>query len=156
MVSNITPPERGEGNVASPELEEFAPFIEKAAQETGMPADILGGMLWQESRGNPNVAGGGLMQIGPHEFEAQKAAHPDLIRGDVTDPASNIMAAAFYLKSLGGDDNLPLALRKYNSGPEGADPSDLRATPAGSGDPAYIDLVQSHAQKIDAGEALPP
>lgn len=156
MASSIAPPGGGDGHIASPELEDFAPFIEKAARETGMPAEILGGMLWQESRGNPDTPGGGLMQVGPAEFEAQKRAHPDLIRGDVTDPESNIMAAAFYLKSLGGDDNLPLALRKYNSGPEGADPGNLRATPAGTGDPDYIDLVQSHAQKIDAGQPLPP
>ena len=156
MVSSITPPGSGEGRVASPELDDMAPFIEKAAKETNMPADVLGGMVWQESRANPDTPGGGVMQIGPDEFAKQKAAHPDLIRGEVTDPESNIMAGAFYLKSLGGDDNLPLALRKYNSGPEGTDPSNLRATPAGTGDPDYIELVTSHAQKIDSGQPLPP
>ena len=146
----------GPGEVP-PELDEWAPHILQASHASGIAPEILSAVMWAESRGRAGEPGGGLMQITPQEFEAQKAQHPELVRGGIDDPASNIMAAALVLKDLVAEyGDIGVALRVYNSGPEGLDPGNLDATPAGTGDPAYVRNVEGFAQAIDAGQPLPP
>jgi soluble lytic murein transglycosylase-like protein len=151
---------QGGGTTLSPSapqpLQDQKAAIEAASAQTGIPANTLGAVMWRESRGVPGTPGGGLFQIGQPEFDAQKAKHPDLIKGDINDPASNVMAGALYLKDLQGGGDIGLGLRKYNSGPNGADPNNLSATPAGTGDPAYVDAVMDYSRKLDAGQPLPP
>jgi soluble lytic murein transglycosylase-like protein len=114
--------------------------IAAASKASGVPKDILAGMIWQESKGRP-VPGGGLMQVQPNEFASEGG-------GDINDPATNIMAGAMKMREMidrFGD--VPTALRGYNSGENGVDPNDLHATPAGTGDPNYVDLVLDAARK---------
>jgi len=107
-----------------------------ASEKTGIPPSILAGMIWQESKGKADTPGGGLMQLGPNEFEKYGG-------GDIYNPADNIMAGARYMQDLlqqfGGD--IKLALRAYNSGPNGVDRSNPNATPAGTGDATYVEKV---------------
>lgn len=145
-ISNSLP---GPGEVP-PELDRWAPEILQASKASGIPPEVLSGVMWAESRGNPDEPGGGLMQVTPEEFEKQKSKHPDLIQGDINDPASNVMACALELKDLKAKyGDMDTTLRVYNAGPEGlSDP--------GTGDPNYVDNVQGFAQAIDAGQPLPP
>jgi soluble lytic murein transglycosylase-like protein len=169
----VAPPEDG-GNAGSPSLSQeqflkkYRPYFEAASKATGMPVDLLAAIAWKESRGMPNAPGGGMMQIDPTPrsdanpqggaFEQEKAKHPDLIKGDINDPASNIMAAAFYLKEQKDRfGSWQLALRAYNSGPEGTDVKNPNARPAGTGDPQYVTLVMKYWGIISSGKGqLPP
>ncbi|WP_414442588.1 lytic transglycosylase domain-containing protein [Burkholderia sp. 22PA0106] len=116
--------------------------IASASQATGVPPGIIAGQIWQESKGIANTPGGGLMQLGPNEFQKYGG-------GDISNPADNIRAGAAYMKDLstqfGG--NMGAALRAYNSGPNGVDLANLNSTPAGTGDPTYVQKVMQAAQQ---------
>ncbi|WP_070106904.1 lytic transglycosylase domain-containing protein [Burkholderia plantarii] len=116
--------------------------IMSASQATGVPPGILAGQIWQESKGVADTPGGGLMQLGPDEFQKYGG-------GDISNPADNIRAGANYMKDLatqfGG--NMDAALRAYNSGPNGVDLGNLNSTPAGTGDPTYVQKVTQAAQE---------
>ncbi|PRH37043.1 lytic transglycosylase domain-containing protein [Burkholderia gladioli] len=116
--------------------------IMSASQSTGVPPGIIAGQIWQESKGIANTPGGGLMQLGPNEFQQYGG-------GDISNPADNIRAGANYMKDLANQfgGNMGAALRAYNSGPNGVDLSDLNATPAGTGDPTYVQKVMQAAQQ---------
>jgi len=115
--------------------------IAKASSASGIPPEIIAGMIWQESKGQPNTPGGGLLQLGPHEFEQYGG-------GDINNAADNIMAGAMYMKDLKDQfGSIELALRAYNSGPNGVDENDYTATPAGTGDPTYVDKVLKAAKE---------
>ncbi len=142
-------------------LQKYGKEIENASAATGVPANVLGAMMWQESRGNPNSGGGigevGLMQMTPDTFQDLQAKHPELQGQDLSDPQTNIMASAFYMKDLMGQfGDIPTALRAYNSGPNGVDPSNLQALPAGTGDATYVDKVMDFSNRLANGAALPP
>ncbi|KAF1051134.1 MAG: hypothetical protein GAK41_01393 [Burkholderia gladioli] len=116
--------------------------IASASQATGVPPGIIAGQIWQESKGEANAPGGGLMQLGPNEFQKYGG-------GDISNPTDNIRAGAAYMKDLstpfGG--NMGAALRAYNSGPNGVDLANLDSTPAGTGDPTYVQKVMQAAQQ---------
>ncbi|OWW20347.1 hypothetical protein AYR66_13470 [Noviherbaspirillum denitrificans] len=161
-----TPPGApGEGGPTSKAIEEFKPMIEKAAEKAGVPADILAGMLWQESRGNiqaGSVNGGngltdqGLMQVNPNKFAELQQTYPELQGKNLSDPETNIQAAAYFLKELKDKfGTWELALRGYNSGENGVDVNNPNATPAGTGDKTYIPKVLHFAQMVQNGEDLP-
>ncbi|AJW97754.1 lytic transglycosylase domain-containing protein [Burkholderia gladioli pv. gladioli] len=116
--------------------------IMSASQSTGVPPGIIAGQIWQESKGIANTPGGGLMQLGPNEFQQYGG-------GDISNPADNIRAGANYMKDLANQfgGNMGAALRAYNSGPNGVDLSNLNATPAGTGDPTYVQKVMQAAQQ---------
>ncbi|WP_133648128.1 lytic transglycosylase domain-containing protein [Paraburkholderia flava] len=120
----------------------YSTQIAAASQATGVPPGILAGQIWQESKGIASTPGGGLMQLGPNEFQQYGG-------GNISDPGDNIMAGAKYMKALstqfGG--NMGAALRAYNSGPNGVDVNNLNSTPAGTGDPTYITKVMQAAQQ---------
>lgn len=146
-------------------IEQYKEALDAASQATGVPAEILGGMLWQESRGNAaagSVNGGngqtdtGLMQINPNTYQELQAKHPELQGKDLSEPANNIMAAAHFMADLKDKfGSWDLALRAYNSGENGVDPGNPNATPAGTGDPTYIPKVMEFAETIKAGGDLP-
>jgi hypothetical protein len=140
-----------------PALSQYASAYESASRLTGVPANILAAMNWQESRGNSNAPGGGLGQMTPERFADLQAKHPELAGRSLSDPASNILATAFFMKDLmaqfGG--SLPLALRAYNSGENGVNPNDPNATPAGTGDPTYVEKVISMSNTIASGGEVP-
>lgn len=141
-VTPITPSSGGSDLTPEQVRETYKNEIDQAAKDSGIPAEILAGMAWQESKGIADVAGGGLMQLGPNEFEQYGG-------GDINNPADNLHAGAMYMKDLvaqfGGD--IPTALRAYNSGPNGVDRSDLDAIPAGTGDPTYVGKVLGAAEQ---------
>lgn len=155
----------GEGG-NSKKIEEFMPLIEAAAEKAGVPPEMLGGMLWQESRGKidaGSVNGGngltdtGLMQVNPGKFAELQENHPDLRGKNLADPETNIQAAAYFLAELKEKfGTWELALRGYNSGENGVDVNDPHATPAKTGDKTYIPKVMNFAKAIAQGEELPP
>ncbi|PCE26248.1 hypothetical protein BWP39_17145 [Paraburkholderia acidicola] len=116
--------------------------IMSASQSTGVPPGIIAGQIWQESKGIANTPGGGLMQLGNNEFQQYGG-------GDISNPADNIKAGANYMKALSSQfgGNMGAALRAYNSGPNGVDLNNLNSTPAGTGDPTYVQKVMQAAQQ---------
>ena len=123
-------------------------------------------MMWQESRGNlqaltTNGGNGltdtGLLQVNPNTFKELQAKHPELQgMNNLSDPQTNIMAGAFYMKDLIAQfGDIPTALRAYNSGPNGVDRNNLNALPAGTGDATYVDKVTDFANRLANGVALP-
>jgi len=147
-------------------LQQFSKEIAKASTAAGVPANVLGAMIWQESRGNLGAAtinGGngltdtGLLQVNPNTYQDLQAKHPELQGMDnLSDPQTNIMAGAFYMKDLIAQfGDIPTALRAYNSGPNGVDRDNLSSLPAGTGDATYVDKVSDFANRLATGVALP-
>ncbi|RKH71958.1 lytic transglycosylase domain-containing protein [Corallococcus interemptor] len=154
------------GGNLPPGLEKFRGAIESASAKTGMPAEMLAAQIWQESRGNLEAVstnGGngltdtGLMQVNPNTFGELQARHPELQGKNLSDPETNILAGAFYMKDMkeqfGSDE---LALRAYNSGPNGVDRSNPDAIPAGTGDATYVRKVKSFMNTLATGQGTLP
>lgn len=144
-------------------LRAIAAPLQTAATASGVSADVLGAVAWAESRADPTVAGGGLMQMSDEAFAAQKTAHPE-VNGALSDATANATAAAFYLLQLQatmqqkyGRGDLGITLRAYNSGENGVDPAELTRTPAGTGAAPYVDNVTAYARVLATGGGnLPP
>ncbi|MFB1485312.1 lytic transglycosylase domain-containing protein [Corallococcus sp. RDP092CA] len=154
------------GNNLPPGLEKFRSAIESASAKTGMPAEMLAAQIWQESRGNLEAVttnGGngltdtGLMQVNPNTYKELQAKYPELQGKDLADPETNILAGAYYMKDMkaqfGSDE---LALRAYNSGPNGVDKSNPDAIPAGTGDATYVQKVKSFMNTLATGQGTLP
>ncbi|MFY2560929.1 lytic transglycosylase domain-containing protein [Corallococcus terminator] len=154
------------GGNLPPGLEKLRSTIESAAAKTGVPAEMLAAQIWQESRGNLDAVstnGGngltdtGLMQVNPNTFKELQAKHPELQGKDLSDPETNILAGACYMKDMkeqfGGWD---LALRAYNSGPNGVDRNNANAIPAGTGDATYVTKVKDFMNTLATGEGTLP
>lgn len=155
-----------------PAGEPYKQYIEDASRKTGVPADLLAAMIYAESRFDPNagtVNGGngkadtGLMQINDDTWASLQAKHPELVGKDKNDPAANILGAAFYLTDLRdemkqkyGRDDWEIALRAYNSGPNGVDPNDLSALPAGTGTAQHVQWVMEFWDAIANNGTLRP
>lgn len=149
-----------------PALEPLREWIEAASRKSGVPANLIAAMIWQESRGvigATSLNGGngltdvGLLQINPNTYEHSiKARHPEL--GSASDPPTNILAGAYYMDFLQQKFvSWELALRAYNSGELGVDVNNPHATPAGTGDPTYVVKVMSFWATLDSGQGqLPP
>jgi hypothetical protein len=148
------------------ELEPYRGAIESASAKTGVPANMLAGQIWQESRGNlaaVSTNGGngltdtGLMQVNPNTYGELQSKYPELQGKDLSTPENNILAGAYYMKDMKeqfGD--WKTALRAYNSGPNGVDKSNLNALPAGTGDATYVDKVSNFWSTIESGNGTLP
>lgn len=154
------------GGNLPPGLEKFRGAIESASAKTGMPAEMLAAQIWQESRGNLDAVttnGGngltdtGLMQVNPNTYKELQSKYPELQGKDLADPETNILAGAYYMKDMkaqfGSDE---LALRAYNSGPNGVDKSNPDAIPAGTGDATYVQKVKSFMNTLATGQGTLP
>lgn len=95
-----------------------APFdriVQKAAQETGLPASLIKAVIFAESRFNPrevSAAGAcGLMQLMPRTAKRFGVTN-------IFDPEQNVMAGSKHLRYLMKrfSNNIPLALAAYNAG----------------------------------------
>jgi hypothetical protein len=150
------------GPGAKPPLQRYGAEFHAASAATGVPADLLAAIAWAESRGNPNVAGGGMMQFDPNTFAYLKHKYPNLIKGGSDDPASNIMAAGLYMKELHAQfGGWQLAMRAYNSGPNAvnlSDPNAIKPQPGApvTGVPEYVRNVTNYWNTISNGGELPP
>ncbi|ADO73101.1 lytic transglycosylase domain-containing protein [Stigmatella aurantiaca] len=154
------------GSGLPPALNQYKGAIESAASKAGVPASMLAGQIWQESRGNlgaTSTNGGngltdtGLMQINPNTFGELQSKHPELQGKNLSDPETNILAGAFYMKDMKEQfGNWDLALRAYNSGPNGVDRSNPNAIPAGTGDATYVQKVKQFSEIIATGNGTLP
>ncbi|HCU23904.1 MAG TPA: hypothetical protein DF383_02715 [Deltaproteobacteria bacterium] len=97
-------------------VREYEPYIRAAADRYGIPADLIAGVIWQESRGNPRAVSYcgamGLMQLMP-------ATAASLGVSNAFDPAQNIDGGAKYLRQMldrfAG--RVDFAVAAYNAGP---------------------------------------
>jgi len=116
------PSDKGGGVVAeSPAVEAVRPLVEREATRQGLPEDLVYGVIYVESRFNPNavspVGARGLMQLmpGTARYLGKLLGRSD---HDPLDPEFNIEAGCFYLGKLlrewNGDETLALA--SYNAG----------------------------------------
>jgi hypothetical protein len=98
----------------------FASFIQKAAQDHGVDADLIVSVITAESKFNPKAVSRknarGLMQLLP-ETAARLGVKNSF------DPQENIEGGTKYLRELLDryDNNLPLTLAAYNAGPQRID-----------------------------------
>ncbi|WNG34929.1 lytic transglycosylase domain-containing protein [Archangium violaceum] len=154
------------GSGFPPALNQYKNAIESAAAKAGVPASMLAAQIWQESRGNlaaVTINGGngltdtGLMQVNPNTYQELQAKHPELQGKNLADPETNILAGAFYMKDMKTQfGNWDLALRAYNSGPNGVDRSNPDAIPAGTGDATYVQKVKKFWDTISTGNGTLP
>jgi soluble lytic murein transglycosylase-like protein len=106
----VTPPPRRVHRAAP-----FEAIVQKAARETGLPANLIKAVIEAESRFNPRevspVGACGLMQLMPSTARVFKVKN-------IFDPEENIMAGAKHLRYLlhRFSNNIPLALAAYNAG----------------------------------------
>ncbi|MGZ3460594.1 MAG: lytic transglycosylase domain-containing protein, partial [Archangium sp.] len=84
--------------------------------------------------------------------------HPELAgKNNLSDPETNILAGAFYMKDMNDQfGNWDLALRAYNSGPNGVDRNNANAIPAGTGDATYVQKVKQFWSTIETGNGTLP
>jgi soluble lytic murein transglycosylase-like protein len=146
-------------------LEPYREEILAAAEATGVPANLLAAVIWDESKGiasagtingENGLTDAGLMQLNPQTYADLQSRNPELLGSDATDPQNNIMAGALYLQEQHtqfGD--WDLALRAYNSGPLSVDPSDHTISTTGFGTQNYVEKVNFYQGLLDQGQALP-
>ncbi len=100
----------------SPKMTQFIPNIKGAAQKYNLPPELIAGIIWQESRGNPKALSHcgamGLMQLMPGTAAHLGVQNP-------FDPAQNIEGGSKYIRQMLDrfNGNLNLAVAAYNSGP---------------------------------------
>ncbi|CAF1243117.1 unnamed protein product [Adineta steineri] len=147
-------------------LEQLRNAINTASQATNVPADLIAALIYQESNGDVNVVStsnpnGGmdssLMQVNQYTAAELEQKYPDRFR-NVNGIDKSVMLGASYLRDMYdtvADQNWGITLRAYNSGPNGIDKNNVRATPAGTGDPTYVDKVLHFWSDISQGHDLP-
>jgi len=95
---------------------EYEPHIRAAAERYALPPELIAGVIWQESRGNPRAVSHcgamGLMQLMP-------ATAASLGVGNAFDAAQNIDGGAKYLRQMLDKFNgrVDFAVAAYNAGP---------------------------------------
>lgn len=95
---------------------EFEPHIRAAADRYGLPPELIAGVIWQESRGNPRAVSHcgamGLMQLMP-------ATAASLGVNNAFDAAQNIDGGAKYLRQMLDkfSGRVDFAVAAYNAGP---------------------------------------
>jgi hypothetical protein len=114
---------KGDWALTSDKVRGVAPYVEKAARENGIPEDLIFGIIWVESRFNPEavspVGARGLMQLMPKtaDYLAERIGWEGSHRS--FDPEFNIAAGSYYIARLieQFDGDVDLALAAYNAGP---------------------------------------
>ena len=141
-------------------------MINTASEKTGVPADLIAAVIYQESGGNINVdatgnpnggSDSGLMQVNQYTANELQRKFPERFCG-IGGSAKNIMLDDSYLRQMFdtmADHNWGITLRAYNSGPNGVDKNNLRARPAGTGDSTYVDKVFRFWTDISTGKDPP-
>lgn len=100
----------------SPKMTQYMPHIKQASQKYNLPPELIAGIIWQESRGNPKALSPcgamGLMQLMPGTAAHLGVSNP-------FDTAQNIDGGSKYIRQMIDRFNgkLPLAIAAYNAGP---------------------------------------
>ncbi|MGO3124125.1 MAG: lytic transglycosylase domain-containing protein [Advenella sp.] len=136
-----------------------------ASKATGVPANLLAAVIWDESKGiasagtvngENGLSDSGLMQVNPATYAALKEQYPELLGADVSDAKNNIMAGALYLKdNYDQFGSWNLALRAYNSGPLSVDPSDHMISTTGFGTQNYVEKVNFYWDSLNQDVPMP-
>lgn len=114
---------QGTWTLTSDKVEEVAPMVRKAARENQIPEDLIYGIIWVESRFNPEavspVGAKGLMQLMPRTADYLAECIDWKGRHKAFDPEFNIAAGSYYIARLirQFDGDVDLALAAYNAGP---------------------------------------
>jgi hypothetical protein len=146
----------GDSNLPKGALGPYEPYREAivaASKATGVSATILAAMLVTEARGCYGGAGKPLLD---NPLQVSTNAGGDMAQ-NVLEGAKQIISHSEEALAKYGKADLGVFLRAYNSGPNGVDPGNLHALPAGLGQPYYVDQVTSNIKSIEAGNgsALP-
>lgn len=146
-------------------LEPYREDILAASDATGVPANLLAAVIWDESKGiasagtvngENGLTDTGLMQINPQTYADLQNRHPERLSGNASEPRNNIMGGALYLQEQFEQfGNWDLALRAYNSGPLSVDPTDHTRSTTGFGTMNYVEKVNFYVDRLDQGQALP-
>jgi hypothetical protein len=123
------------------------PYFQEASKETGIPVERLVAQARQESNFDANATGGagerGIMQIHPRTAAAPGFGMQPIDPAALTDPRSNIMWGARYLKArMGGGD--PTDPNVWTRGLAGYN---------GGGDPNYVQNVTRYLAPPGGGPA---
>jgi soluble lytic murein transglycosylase-like protein len=96
-------------------LQEYKPHIKAAAARYNIPEELIAGVIWQESRGNPRAVSHcgamGLMQLMPGTAQQLGVAN-------AFSPGQNIDGGAKYIRQmLDKFGRVDFAVAAYNAGP---------------------------------------
>lgn len=100
----------------SPKITQYMGHIKQAAVKYNLPPELIAGVIYQESRGNPTATSHcgamGLMQLMPETAARLGVKNP-------FDPADNINGGAKYIRQMLDKFNgrVEFAVAAYNAGP---------------------------------------
>jgi len=132
----------------SPKMTQYMPNIKAAAQKYNLPPELIAGIIWQESRGNPQArsycGAMGLMQLMP-----ATAAHLGV--QNAYDPAQNIEGGSKYIRQMIDRFNgrVELAVAAYNAGPGNVEKYN-RSIPPFKETQEYVPRVLGYASNFKA------
>jgi soluble lytic murein transglycosylase len=120
---NATLKRRGSWKLTSDKVRAVESLVADAARENAIPKDLIYGIIWVESRFNPEavspVGARGLMQLMPKTADYLADCIDWRGSHDSFDPEFNVAAGSYYIarliKQFNGDEDLALAA--YNAGP---------------------------------------
>ena len=151
---------RGTWSLDDEKVRAVSKYVEQAARDNRLREDFIYGIIWVESRFNPEavspVGARGLMQLMPKTATYLAECIDWRGRVDSFDPEFNIVAGSYYIARLvaqfGGDEEVALAA--YNAGP-----TNVNRWLRGDGLPKvsieYHTMVQT-ARWFFGGAATPP
>ncbi len=144
----VTLKRQGSWNLTSDGVVAVSDLVVDAAREYNMPKDLIFGIIWVESRFNPEavspVGARGLMQLMPRTADYLAECIDWSGRNDSFEPDFNVAAGTYYIARLikQFDGDVDLALAAYNAGP-----TKVRRWLAGTGLPKvsieYATMVQT-------------
>jgi soluble lytic murein transglycosylase-like protein len=114
---------RGSWKLTSDKVQAVSDLVSEASRDNGVPQDLVLGIIWVESRFNPEavspVGARGLMQLMPKTADYLADCIDWRGSHDSFDPEFNVAAGSYYIarliKQFDGDEDLALAA--YNAGP---------------------------------------
>lgn len=119
-------------------------LIDNASEKTGVPKNLLGALIKQESGGDPNAVGKsgeyGLTQIMEGTW---KDIQKETGLTDITDPRQQVEGGAYYLgKLIDRYGSVPLGLAAYNTGPGNVDKGRIPASTK-----RYVDNIMAMSER---------